>query len=152
MFRLNKVLMAGRFTADPELRQTPNGKSVVRATLAVPRGTYGDRKNETDFFQLVIWGKQAEFVAKYFSKGSAAYVEGEERNNNYTDKNDVKHYGNIIEVKDIQFGENKANANSAAARGEPVQAAPYQPNTAVSQTFDSFDGFEEIGDGEEAPF
>lgn len=148
---VNKLTLWGRFTADPELRQTSDGKSVIRATLAVPRKTYGNREKETDFFQLNIWEKQAEFVAKYFSKGSAAYVEGTLKNNNYTDKNNVKHYGDIVEVKEIQFGESKANANSAAARGEPVQAAPYQPNTAASQTFDSFDGFEEIG-GEEVPF
>ena len=148
---LNKIILWGRLTADPELRQTPNGKSVTKITLAVPRKKFGDEEEKTDFISVQLWNKQAEFVARYFGKGSAAFVAGTLQNNNYTDKNGVKRYDFFVLAEEIQFGESKANANSAAARGEPVQAAPYQPNTAASQTFDSLDGFEEISGGEELP-
>lgn len=152
---LNKIILWGRLTADPELRQTPSGKSVTKITLAVPRKKFGNEEEKTDFISVQLWNKQAEFVARYFGKGSAAFVAGTLQNNNYTDKNGVKRYDFLVLAEEIQFGESKANANSAAARGELVQAAPYQPNTAASQTFDSFDGFEEIGASEgdgELPF
>lgn len=151
---LNKIMLWGRLTANPELRQTPSGKSVTKITLAVPRKKFGDEEEKTDFISVQLWNKQAEFVARYFGKGSAAFVAGTLQNNNYTDKNGVKRYDFFVLAEDIQFGESKANANSAAARGEPVQFTP-QPNTAASQTFDSFDGFEEIGASEgdgELPF
>ena len=148
---LNKIMLWGRLTADPELRQTPSGKSVTKITLAVPRKKFGDEEEKTDFISVQLWNKQAEFVARYFGKGSAAFVAGTLQNNNYTDKNGVKRYDFFVLAEEIQFGESKANANSAAARGEPVQAAPYQPNTAASQSFDSLDGFEEISGGEELP-
>lgn len=148
---LNKIILWGRLTADPELRQTPNGKSVTKITLAVPRKKYGDEEEKADFISVQLWNKQAEFVCRYFGKGSAAFVAGTLQNNNYTDKNGVKRYDFLVLADEIQFGESKANANTAAARGESVQPAPYQPNAAASQTFDSLDGFEEVG-GEELPF
>ena len=150
---LNKIMLWGRLTAGPELRQTPNGKSVTKITLAVPRRKFGNEEEKTDFISVQLWNKQAEFVARYFGKGSAAFVAGTLQNNNYTDKNGVKRYDFFVLADEVQFGEPpKANTNSAAARGEPVQAAPYQPDTAALQTFDSLDGFEEISGGEELPF
>lgn len=149
---LNKIMLWGRLTANPELRQTPSGKSVTKITLAVPRKKFGDEEEKTDFISVQLWNKQAEFVARYFGKGSTAFVAGTLQNNNYTDKNGVKRYDFLVLAEEIQFGESKANANSAAARGENIQPATYQPNTVASQSFDSLDGFEEISGGEELPF
>ncbi len=66
---LNKVILAGRLIADPELKQTQSGISVLSFTLAVNRKKIGDKEQETDFINMVAWRKTAEFVANYFRKG-----------------------------------------------------------------------------------
>lgn len=149
---LNKIMLWGRLTADPELRQTPNGKSVTKITLAVPRKKYGDEEAKTDFINVQVWNKQAEFVCRYFGKGSAIMVIGSVQNNNYTDKDGNKRYDFVVLADDIQFGESKANSNTPAARGETVQPAAYQPNSAGTQGFTDLDGFEEIGNDGGLPF
>lgn len=149
---LNKVFLWGRLTADPELRQTATGKSTTKITLAVPRKKYGDEEAKTDFINVQVWNKQAEFVSRYFGKGSAMMVIGSLQNNNYTDKDGNKHYDFVVLADDIQFGESKANSNTPAARGETVQPVSYQPNSSGTQDFTDLNDFEEIGDGGDLPY
>ncbi len=141
MTPINKVIIAGRLTADPELRNTQSGKTVAGFTVAVRR----DYKNkggeyDSDFISCQVWGKKAETLAKYFAKGSEIAVFGSYTNNNYTDKDGVKRYSSVITVKEIVFGEK--NKNTPAARGE--EAAYALP--------DGMDGFEEIAGDEDIPF
>ena len=85
---LNKVILMGRLTADPELRQTPSGVSSCRFSVAVNRNYTSKETGErqTDFINVVAWRNTAEFVSRYFSKGKMIIVEGSLRNNNYTDQ------------------------------------------------------------------
>ncbi|MDE5917817.1 MAG: single-stranded DNA-binding protein, partial [Oscillospiraceae bacterium] len=97
---LNKVILMGRLTADPELRQTPSGISSCRFSIAIDR-SYKSRdtgERQTDFINIVTWRQTAEFVSRYFSKGRMIIVEGSLRNNNYTDSNGVKHYSMDVQA------------------------------------------------------
>ena len=92
---LNKVILMGRLTADPELRQTQSGVNSCRFTVAVDRNFVpqgGER--QADFITCIAWRQTAEFVSRYFSKGRMICVEGNLRTGSYDDRNhpDVKHY------------------------------------------------------------
>ena len=100
----NQMIIAGRLTADPALANTANGTAYVRFSVAIDRrylSTKGDRI--TDFFDCVAWRSQAEFIAKYFKKGSPIYLVGEMQNNNYTDNNGKKRYGNVLSVNEVRM-------------------------------------------------
>lgn len=104
---MNKVILMGRFTADPELRQTQTGTAVCRFTVAVNRKfvdkTTGQR--ETDFISCTAWNMTAEFISRYFKKGQMIAVEGEIRTGSYQDRNhpDVTHYTTEVWVDNAEF-------------------------------------------------
>lgn len=102
---MNKVILTGRLTRDPEIRYTQSGKAVARMSLAVNR-TFN--KDQADFFTLVAWEKQAEFCGRYLKKGSSIVVEGRIENNNY-EKDGVKHYADQIVAERIEFGVGSKN-------------------------------------------
>lgn len=160
---LNKVILIGRLTADPELHQTTSGISNCRFTVAVDRGykSKDTGEKQTDFINVVAWRQTAEFVSRYFSKGRMIIVEGSLRNNNYTDNNGVKHYSMDVLANSVSFGESKAAASaSGTAENGNVQyqqsaqtAAPVQSvheNEPIQ--IGDLDDFEEILSGEEVPF
>lgn len=145
MTPINKIIIAGRLVADPELRNTPSGKAVANFIVAVRRN-YKNKNGEydSDFIGCQVWGKTAETVAKYFAKCSEIAAEGSYINNNYTDKDGVKRYSSVINVSAIVFGEK--NKNTPAARGEePAYALP-------AEGISDMDGFEEIAGDEDFPF
>lgn len=82
---MNKIIIKGRLTRDPELRQTGSGVSVCNITVAVDRA-YSKEDKQTDFFDCVFWRQGAEFVSKYFTKGREILVEGEMQSRKYQDK------------------------------------------------------------------
>lgn len=99
---MNQVVLIGRLTRDPELRFIPNsGTAVCRFSMAVNR-EYSKEK-EADFFNIVVWGKPAESCANYLKKGRLVAVNGSMRNNNYEDKNGVKHYNIEINAQRVEF-------------------------------------------------
>ncbi len=97
---MNKVILSGNLTRDPEVRYMQSGKAMARLGLAVSRPF---SKDQTDFFTLIAWDKQAEFCGRYLKKGSGVIVEGRVENDNYEDKNGVKHYGTRIQIDRIEF-------------------------------------------------
>jgi single-strand DNA-binding protein len=97
----NLVVLTGRLTASPELKVTPSGKNVCSFTIAVDRG-YGDNK-ETDFITCVAWEKTAEFISKYFNKGSEIGIEGSIQTRKWTDKNGNSRTAFEIRVSNTQF-------------------------------------------------
>lgn len=117
---MNKVILCGRLTADPELRQTTSGISTCRFTVAVDRkiANKETKEREADFVTCVAWRQTADFVSKYFSKGKLICVEGSLRNNNYQDKNhsDVTHYTMEVQVDNVEFvgGKNDGGSNSGS--------------------------------------
>lgn len=101
---LNKVILSGRITRDLELRQTPNGNCVLTFTLAVERNFARQGEDrQTDFITCVAWGKTAEFINRFFSKGRSIAIVGNLRSRTYEDKNGTKHYVTEVYVDEAQF-------------------------------------------------
>jgi len=132
---MNKVIMMGRLTKDPEVRYGQNNTAVARFSLAVDRRYKREGQPDADFFNCVAFGKTAEFIEKYLVKGTKVVTTGELQNNNYTDKDGNKRYDVQIMVNEIEFAESK-NSNSGA------------------QAKTDKDGFMQIPDGidEDLPF
>ena len=94
---MNKVFFTGNLTRDPEVRQTQGGKVRASFGIAVKRGT------ATDFFNVVAWEHNAEFISKYFSKGKRIIIEGYLKTNNYTDNQGISHSGIDIIADTVEF-------------------------------------------------
>ena len=147
---LNKTILMGRLVRDPELNQTTSGISVCRFTVAVNRPYQKDKEQQADFINVTAWRGTAEFVSKYFNKGSIIIVEGKLQNNDYTDKEGVKHYSMQVMADGVNFGGGKSensgtsqaesNSNSIA---QTVEGASLPPN---------LDDFEEILSDGDIPF
>ncbi len=119
---LNRIIIMGRLTADPELRRTGTGIAVTSFTLAVDRdyaGKDGGEK-ETDFIDCVAWRNTGEFVAKHFSKGRMAVASGRLQIRNYTDKDGNKRRIAEVIADSVYFGESKNNNPSQSPT--PTQA------------------------------
>lgn len=143
---LNKVILHGRLTTDPEFSQTTSGISSCRFTVAVDRGyKSANGEKQTDFISCQAWRQTAEFVSKYFTKGKMIIVDGSLHNNNYTDKNGVKHYTFVVKADNVSFGESKSAEGQASVA---ATAPPPASNTDVAD-IGGLDEFEEIiGDGD----
>lgn len=108
---LNLCVLLGRLTADPEVRSTQNGKTVVTFTIAVDRGFVKQgEERQSDFINCVAWEKAGQFIASYFGKGRMIAVEGRLQTRTYDDKNGTKHYVTEVIVNQASFtGEAKKN-------------------------------------------
>lgn len=105
---LNRCIIMGRLTRDPELRRTQSGKAVTSVTLAVDRDFKGQNgEKETDFIDIVAWGNTAEFLCNYFSKGRMAIIDGRIQVRDWTDKNGNKRKNAEIQVSNIYFADFK---------------------------------------------
>ena len=115
---MNRVQLSGRLTKDVSISYSNNGNSVARITLAVDRAVKkGDKwEHEADFIPCVAFGKKAEFLEKYFKKGSFAIVSGSIKTGNYEKEDGTKVYTTDIWIDDVEFGGSKAeDSNSAPA-------------------------------------
>ena len=120
----NRIILMGRLTKDPELKNTQSGIPMCRFSIAVDRAYSKGQEKQTDFFDITAWRQTAEFVAKYFSKGRMIHVEGKLQNNNYTDQNGVKQYRNAIIADNVAFcGDKSGNQQNGQA---PPAQQPYQ--------------------------
>lgn len=145
---LNKVIIMGHLVADPELRQTQSGIPCCRFRIAVNRPHRKDAVEQTDFIGCTAWRQTAEFVTRYFSKGKLIVVEGQLRNDNYTDNNGVKHYGMDVLTDQVYF----AGAKENSAPSEQPACAPRQNAAQPALLPGDLGDFEEILSGGEAPF
>ena len=142
---MNKVILMGRLTRDPEVRysQGENATAVARFTLAVDRRFRRDDAS-TDFIGCVAFGRNAEFIEKYFRQGTKALITGRIQTGSYTNRDGQKVYTTDVVVEDQEFAESK---NAQAESGFQSASRP-QPSAAIG------DGFMNIPDGidEELPF
>lgn len=139
---MNKVIMMGRLCADPEVRYGgANNTAVANFRIAVDRRFKRDGEPDADFFLITALGKQGEFVEKYLRKGTKILMEGEIRNNNYTNKDGVMVYQNQVVATSIEFAESKSSQSNNN---------DYQPQPSPQDNY----GFMNIPDGieEELPF
>ncbi len=159
---LNKVILMGRLTADPELRQTPSNVSNCRFTVACDRNFAAKgEERQADFITVVAWRQTAEFVSKYFSKGNMIVVEGNLRTGSYNDKKypDVKHYTTEVYADQVYFGESKKNGNDGGNYANNTSFQTPRQNTQPSSGDDSaslaigdLSEFEEILSDGQLPF
>ena len=114
---LNKVILGGRLTADVELKQTPSGVSVCQFSLAVNRRFSKEGEQQTDFINCQAWRQTAEFISRYFRKGSSLCVVGSIQTRTWTDSNDQKRYATEVIVDEALFVDSKNEAGQAEAAG-----------------------------------
>lgn len=121
---LNKVIIAGRITAAPELRQTPNGASVCRFSVAVNQKVYKQgEEQKTDFLDVIAWNKIAEFVCTYFRKGDAICICGRLSKSTWEDKNGNKRSSTEIVAESADFVDSKKDKDTVQrkeTREKPV--------------------------------
>ena len=143
---MNKVILIGRLTADPELRYTQNQKPVATYRLAVDRPFKTEGQPEADFITCVAWNKSAEFASKYLTKGTKIAIEGSIRTRTYDDNDGKKVYVTEVVVDRHEFCEAKrteshGNIDDLQQYGEVVHFTDVQSG-----------GFADIKDDEEPPF
>ncbi|MEM1483399.1 single-stranded DNA-binding protein [Oscillospiraceae bacterium PP1C4] len=148
---LNRAILMGRLVADPELRQTPNGISVVTFSVAIDRPYSKDRERQADFIDVVAWRQTAEFVSKYFTKGKMIIVEGSIQTRSYEDKNGIKRRAVEVVADNIQFGESKNATGGQSYQAPAPTQAPSEPS--VSYASGDVGDFSEMStDSDDLPF
>ena len=152
---MNKVILMGRLTRDPEVRysQGDNAMAIARYTLAVDRrfNRNNNDENSADFIGCVAFGKSAEFAERYLHKGTKIVATGRIQTGSYVNKDGVKVYTTDVVVEDQEFAESKAASDNYRGGNFGGQAAPSAPTAGGSG---SADGFMNIPDGidEDLPF
>lgn len=155
-FNFNKVILGGRLTADPELKQTTSGIPVVSFSIAVNRRFAGkdSQQREVDFFNITAWRSTAEFVARFFKKGSAICIVGSIQNRTYTDQQGQKRYVTDIVADEVQFVDSRSD-NPAYGQGQgqytPDSYAPSY-SSAPAGNGAAAPRFEEIKGDDDLPF
>ena len=149
---LNKVVLCGRLTADPELKQTQSGIAVVTFTLAVnrrfqSRSADAAAGQQADFISVVAWRQTAEFISKYFKKGSALCVTGSLQTRSWQDQQGSRRYATEVVVDEAMFVD---------SRGEAAAPGNYTPDAYTAPSFSTpaagAPNFEEMKAEEDLPF
>ena len=162
---MNKVILMGRLTADPELRQTSTGKSVCDITIAVDRRfTPQGQERQADFIPVTLWQQTAEFVCKYFQKGKMIAVEGSMQISSYNDTRhpEVKHYVTKVIADNVYFTGDKGQSQGSDFGGgntynKPAPSQNQAPQYAQSPAAPAISvgdlgDFEEVIGDSELPF
>ena len=159
---LNKVILAGRLVADPELKQTAGGANVVSVRIAVNRrfqSRDAQQQNEADFFNVTAWQNTAEFIAKYFRKGSAICICGRIQNRTWVDQSGQKRYMTDIIAEEANFVESRNAQDGMPGMGMPGMGMPamgapdaYATPAYSSPAHNNAPKFEEIKTDDDLPF
>ena len=149
---LNKIILMGRLTRDPELRRTQSGTAVTSFSIACDRDFKSQSgEKETDFIDVVAWRSTAEFVSKYFTKGRMAIVEGRLQIRDWTDNNGSKRRSAEVIADNIYFGDSKRDSAPSDYGAPPPYGAPSGRGTPAPM--ESRSDFAEIGEEDgELPF
>lgn len=150
-FNFNKVILGGRLTADPELKQTQSGIPVVSFSIAVNRRYQSkDAPQQTDFFNVTAWRATAEFVSKYFRKGSSICITGSIQNRTWTDQQGQKRYATDIVADEVMFVDSRQDSAGSSS------APQYTPDAYSAPSFStpaaSAPKFEEVKTDDDLPF
>ena len=150
---LNKVILCGRLTADPELKQTTSGIAVVSFTLAVNRryqakGADGSQaQQQADFINVVAWRQTAEFISRYFRKGSALCITGSIQTRTWQDQQGQKRYATDVVADEAMFVDSKNEGGSVGGQFTDSYTAPsYSSSPAATPKF------EELKTDDDLPF
>lgn len=153
---LNKVILVGKLTADPELQTTPNGISVVHFRVAVNRRyAKDDQQRQADFISTVAWRQQAEFVSRYFHKGSSICVVGSLQSRSWQDQNGQNRYAMEVVADEINFVDSKSESSGFNYQ-QNGNAPAYTPESYGEPAYQSGSGsapqFEEMSNEDDLPF
>ena len=144
---MNKVILIGRLTRDPELRHTPNGTAVCQFSIAVDRLPDQNGQRQADFISVTVWNRLAENLAKYMSKGRLIAVEGRIQTRNYDNNEGKRVYVTEIIASNIQYLESKNTGNSSfvnssnyeqSDNSQPMMDAPMETVDIEKDPFESF--------------
>lgn len=137
---MNKVILTGRLTAEPELKTTPSGVEVTSFRIAVKQD-YAKQNEErkADFFNIVAWRKTAVFICRYFHKGDGINILGRLQSRQYEAADGTNRYAVEVVVDSVEFPLARSNNNSASATAQPMQTS-------------DFDGFEDMPNNDDLPF
>lgn len=157
---LNRIIIMGRLTRDPELRHTPTGTAVASFSLAVDRDFKDKATGErtTDFIDVVAWRQTGEFVSRYFTKGRMAVVEGRLQIRDWTDKEGNKRRSAEVVAENVYFGDSKPAGAGDGSYASGFSQAPSgdfgaAPSSGFSQASPASDQFAELSDDDgELPF
>lgn len=141
---MNKVILSGRLTRDPEVRYNDAGTGIARYTLAVERRYKKDGEADADFINCVVFGKAVEFVEKFLHKGSKILVCGRIQTGSYTNKDGQKIYTTDVVVDEHEFAESKGNADNQQGSSKSQQSSKKSNNGSTNNT--NQDGFMNIPD------
>ena len=137
-FNFNKVILGGRMTADPELKTTQSGVTVTTFSVAVNRKVGKDQEQKTDFITCVAWRTTAEFISRYFRKGSSIAIVGNLQQRSWEDKDGNKRYATEVIVDEAHFVDSKNEATSAPS----AQTTNYIPEAYTSPVPTNFEAVE----------
>ena len=144
---MNKAILIGRLTRDPELRTTTTGRNVCQFSVAVSRTfTNANGEREADFINCVVWDKQAENLVKYQKKGNQIAVEGRIQTRNYDDNNGKKVYVTEILANNISFLDTKGTSNGGSGFNSLPEPPMQEESTNVETVSVEKDPFEAFGD------
>ncbi len=147
MASLNKVILIGHMTADPELKQTPSGVSVCSFSIGVTRKfAKAGEQAQSDFINIVAWRQQAEFVARYFRKGSAICICGSLQTRSWNATDGSKRYATEVVADEINFVERKSDSPRTTTDDFGAPPPVYQGGSAETPKF------EEIAGDDDLPF
>lgn len=154
---MNKVILMGRLTRDPEVRysQGANPTAIARYSLAVDRRFKRENEPEVDYINCVVFGKAAEFAEKYFRQGTKVVVSGRIQTGSYTNKEGVKVYTTDIVIEEQEFAESKSNSSNSNANAKLASNQNAAPQNQQNNNQNAgYDGFMNIPEGieEELPF
>ena len=143
----NRAILIGRLVADPEMRTTPNGINVATFRIAVDRPFSKNAEKKADFITIVAWRQQAEFICKYFAKGSMIAIVGSIQSRSWDSQDGKKQYATEVIVDEAYFTGSKAETGTQSA---PANQSFNQPD-ADQAPFDEFDatGFAAMGGSED---
>ena len=141
---LNKAILGGRLTSQPELKQTPQGVSVTTFSIAVNRR---GKKDDADFINCVAWRQTAEFICKYFGKGSSICLVGQIQTRTWNDNNGNKRYSTEVIADEAYFVDSKAEDNGDGCSVPQAPKPPQNANFEVKQA-----NFEEVSNDDDLPF
>ena len=151
-FNLNKVILGGRLTADPELKMTQSNVPVTSFTIAVNKRSRSgdDGQPQADFIDCVAWRERAEFITRYFHRGSSICIEGSLQKRTWTDQQGQKRYSVEVVVDNSYFVDSKNESGHSSA------PASYTPDSYGAPTYTggstAAPRFEEISDDDDLPF
>jgi single-strand DNA-binding protein len=151
---LNVIAIMGRLVADPELRTTPAGVNVCRFRIACDRNfaRQGEQR-QADFVDIVAWRAQADFVCKYFSKGSLIAINGRIQTRNYQDKNGNNRTAFAVVAENINFGGSKGTSSAKVDDGgEAAPRSEAWPKADPPANYGGVDDFAVIDDNDDLPF